>query len=169
MRFKVWKQRLQASFCRLPMKKVGICAGIALILGVIIAVSGGHRYPVFYCLPKGSLPTFLIFLFWGLFFALSGGLLGAFLFSCRYGHARTQIILLFVFALTLSYAWIPIVYKAGCLFFGLLLSLLLCGAVGLLFISLFRYDLMFAILLIPCGMWVVYISYYTFALLLLNG
>ncbi|MBQ8497417.1 MAG: tryptophan-rich sensory protein [Clostridia bacterium] len=169
MKFKIWKQRLKASFCRLHLRAICICAGIALLLGVLIAVSGGGRYPVFYCLPKGALPTFFVLLFWGLCFALLGASLGAFLFSHGCTRERTQILLLFVFALTLSYAWIPIVYKAGSLFFGLLISLLLLGTVCLLFISLCKYEFLFAVSLLPCGFWAFYISYYTFALLLLNG
>ena len=127
MKFTLWKRKLCAAFACLNIKNVLISAGTAVLLGIIIAASGSGRYPFIYCLPKGALSAFFIILFWGMIYALLGAALGMFLFSnrCTDNRHRQQILLLFVFSLTLAYAWIPLVYKAGCLFLGLLIALLL--------------------------------------------
>ena len=171
MNFTIWKRKLCVAFACLNMKTVLISAGIALLLGIVTAASGGGRYPFIYCLPKGSLSAFFIIIFWGLAYAMLGAALGIFLCSrrCTDVRRRQQTLLLFVIALTLSYAWIPLVYKAGCLFFGLLIALLLLGTLVLLVCSLFREAFLAAVLAVLCGIWAIYVSYYTFSLMLLNG
>lgn len=172
MNFKVRKRRIIAAFSCLNWPAVGIFAGLSLLLGVIIAVSGGGRYPhVCYYLPRGALPTFFVMLFWGLAFALLGATLGIFLFSrrCRCERSRMHSLLLFIFALTASYAWIPIVYKAGSLFFGLILSLLLIAVLVLLFFALCKSEPIAAFGTLICAFWAFYVAYYTFSLFLLNG
>lgn len=169
MNFKIWKRRLAAAFACIDLKILGLSAVLSLFLGIIIGVSGGGRYPFVYCLPNGALPTFLVMFFWGLTFALLGAAFGNFLFSRRCGPRREQALLLFVFALTLSYVWIPLIYKAGCLFLGLMVSLLLVFALVLLFFALHREAILSAIAVALCEIWAVYAAYYTLLLLLLNG
>lgn len=171
MKLTLWKRKLCAAFACLNRKSVWISAGATLVLGIVIAASGTGRYPFIYCLPKGALSFFFVMIFWGLSYAALGAALGIFLFSdrCVHDRYRQQTLLLFIFALTLAYAWIPLVYKAGCLFFGLLTALLLLGALILLIRSLWKAVFLAAFLTVLCGIWAVYVSYYTFSLMLLNG
>ena len=128
MNIRFLKRRIQMECSQIPLLAVLISAGVALFLGILIVVSGGSRYPfLYYYLPKGILPLFLMALFWSLSYGLLGALFGVFLFSrCDFGKCdRWYVAFLFLCTLILSYTWFPVIYRAGALFLGLLLCFLM--------------------------------------------
>lgn len=172
MCFKTFGRRIEAELSRISYVPSFITAGICLALAIFVAVTGkSGYYQLFYDFPKGTPPFLLRAFFEGLFYTVFGFSFGGFLFSkqiCR-ADCRWQTALLFICAVFVSYARTVAVYQAGALFFGLLLSILLCVCLAVLFFTVKEAYFLSACGIFLCFFWGIYTVYYTFALFLLNG
>lgn len=172
MCFKTIGRRIEAELSCISYVPSFITAGICLALAILVVVTGkSSYYPLFYDFPKGTPPLLLRAFFEGLFYTLFGFSFGVFLFSKRIcmKDCRWQTALLFICAVFVSYARTVAVYQAGALFFGLLLSVLLCVCLTVLFFAMRESYFLSACGICPCFFWGIYTVYYTFALFLLNG
>ncbi|MBQ3490642.1 MAG: hypothetical protein IJA86_08640 [Clostridia bacterium] len=172
MCFTTFKRRVEAEFSAIPCIPPLITAGICLVLAVLVCVTGKNSYyQLFYDFPKGTPPLLLRAFLEGLFYAILGFSLGVFLFSkrlCKEDCYR-QTALLFVCAVFVSYAHTIAVYRAGALFFGFLLSLLLFICLLTLFFTLKDRCFLSAVGIFLCFFRSFYIIYQTLAIFLLNA
>lgn len=172
MNWKEWKRCFCEEFSRLPTVSLWVTAGLCLFFGILIACSGFSRYhTVFFFFPRGALPRFLMAVFWCLGYLLLGIALGAFLFfgKCRRDPMQGQVLLLFACTLLCAYAWIPVVYGAGALFLGILLSVFCLFCSWLLLRMMGRFYRVSSFCMAIFLLWMGYVFYYTLALFLLNG
>ena len=172
MCFKTFFRRIEAELSYVPYVPSFITAAICLALAILVAVTGKNGYyQLFYIFPKGTPPLLLRAFFEGLFYAVFGFSFGIFLFSKRICavDCHRQTALLFICAVFVSYARTVAVYQAGALFFGLLLSVLLCICLAILFFTVKERWFLSACGLFLCFFWGFYTFYYTFALFLLNA
>lgn len=170
MKYKRWKIRFSSELALQNRCTVTICAAATLAIGIIIGISGGLYPHPHYCLPKSALPTFFIILTWGAVFLLIGAVFGIFCFSrrCR-SDERKLSFALWLTTLVSAYAWIPLFYRAYSLFPAFLFALILLAASLALAVSLSRSEPLAALGCAVVAIWAFYISYYSFATLLLNG
>lgn len=172
MCFKTFGRRMEAELSRIPYGPSFITAGICLLLAILVAVTGKTGYyQLFYLFPKGTPPLFLRTFFEGLFYAVFGFSFGVFLFSKRICavDCHRQTALLFVCSIFVSYARTVAVYQAGALFFGLLLSVLLCVCLSVLFFAVKERCFLSACGIFLCFFWGLYTFYDTLTLFLLNA
>ncbi len=170
MNLKIIKRRWKTEAVCLPWKKIWITAFFCLFFGMITAFSGAGNYPVYYYLPKRSLPVLIVIFFWCITYFLLGIGLGIFLFTskCRKQNRFHEHFCLFLCALIFSYTWIPLVIRGGNLFLGLFTCLALLGIFIFLIFSLRLYAPIVCIPLILSSFWSFYVLCYTFSLWLLN-
>ena len=169
MHLKISVQKWKFAFVCMPWRPIAVTAGICLIFGILTALSGGY-YPIHYCLPRGVLPMAPIILFWFAEYILIGGAGACFFCSpvCRKAAHFQERICLFLGILMLSYAWIPLVLRAGSLFSGFLLCPVLLLLLLFLAFSLRKALPVAAFCLALCAGWAFYMLIYTLLLLLLN-
>ena len=172
MCLKTLKRRFEAELSRIPYIPSLITAGICILLAALVCITGKNGYyQLFYDFPKGTPPLLLRAFLEGVFYAFFGFSLGIFLFSkpCCAGDCRRQTVLLFVCTVFISYARTIAVYRAGALFFGLLLSLLLFICLLTLFFTLKERCFLSAVGIFLCFFWAFYLVYHTLAIFLLNA
>ena len=172
MKIRFLKRKLQTEFAKIPLIAVLLFAGFSIFLGLMIAISAGARHPtLYYYLPKGILPIFLMAFFWCLAYGLWGALIGVFLFSCQNFGKSNRIYLFFLFLCVwiLSYTWFPVVYRAGSLFLALLLCFLIFFCLFFLFGFFVRHSFLMILGFCLFAFWMIYVFYYTFSLFLLQG
>jgi tryptophan-rich sensory protein len=170
MNWKTIKRKWETEFACLPWKSLLILAGICLLCGIIITFSGANRHPIHYYIPVGYPPLFVILFFWYAEYFLLGLGLGIFLFrqKCRKNNRFQEHFCLFLSAMILSYAWIPLVIRGGNLFFALMICLAVSGILLFLLFALRPYTFGVPIILAVCTFWQLYALLYTLFLLLFN-
>ena len=172
MCFRTFRRRLEAEASRISYIPSLIAAGICIALAIIVSVTGkSGYYKLLYALPRGT-PSFLFRVFLeGVFYAVLGFSLGAFLF-CKQICGRLfywQTAFLFVCAIFFSYARTIAVYQAGALFFGLLYAVLTLLCLCLLFFTLKENCFLFACCVFACFLLSFFFVYHTLTIFLLNA
>lgn len=171
MKFREIHRRIRTESAYMNPILLGICAGVAVLLGAIFTTNLIGR-PAGFLLPRTALPSFLHILFQLAAYALFGAAF-AILWKAplpqktyRLRLQKKCALVLFVCVLVLCYVWIPVVCKAGSYFLGVLL----CGVILLSLFVLaclsYRISLLTSVLLVVFSVWVLYILYITLSFLL---
>ena len=172
MCFRTFRRRLEAEASQLSYIPSLIAAGICITLAIVVSVTGkSGYYKLLYDLPRGTPPLLFRAFLEGVFYAVLGFSLGAFLFSKRICGCLFywQTAFLFVCAIFFSYARTIAVYQAGTPFFGLLYAVLTVLCLCLLFFTLKENCFLFACFVFFCFLLSFYVLYHTLTIFLLNA
>ncbi len=171
MNFCEIKRRLRTELSCLRPVVVGICAGISVLLGAILAAAPIGK-PSLVVIPHAALPSFLSVLLQFVSYALFGAAFGVLLAMPFYGegtrmlHAQKRCALvLSVCLLILCYAWVPVVCKAGSFLIGALLCGVILLGLSVLLLLAYRISVIGAACLAVFSLWVVYLLYFTVLLI----
>ena len=167
MRFREIRRRVRTEAAYLNPIVIGICAGVAVLLGAIFAI-GAVGHPVYVYVPRAALPSFLNVLFQLVAYATIGVVFGVLFCMPLYAECSERLriqkkwgLLLSCCILVLSYLWIPVVCKAGSFFLGVLLcAVILVGVFALLFLTRSISVISSGFLLI-FAVWILYMLYLT--------
>lgn len=143
-----------------------VLAAVCAVLCVIVAVESfdGEAYGE-YILPALAMPPFWCFLLFATAFAAFGAALGIVLSVPSYSKSNVKEAVLFaVCAAVVSYAWIPLVYRAGNFLIaaGVCATALVCTAFAL--IKYARINKLAALLLCMFGAWMLYLFLFSLGL-----
>ena len=173
MKFREIHRRIRTESAYMNPILLGICAGVAVLLGAIFTTNLIGR-PAGFLLPRTALPSFLHILFQLAAYALFGAAF-AILWKAplpqktyRLRLQKKCALVLFVCVLVLCYVWIPLVYKAASFFLALLVLAVLFFCLAAIFMTVWREHSTAAVLLCFFALWIAYLFYYTFSLFLLN-
>jgi tryptophan-rich sensory protein len=170
MKFREIKCRFRTESAFLSPVILGIAAGITVLLGAIFTMSLVGR-PFGVLLPRTALPSFFHILFQLLAYAIFGAAFASLLTTplCqktrRLRLQKAYALVLFVCVLILCYVWIPVVYKAGSYFLGVLLCGVILLSLFVLFFLTYRLNIISAGLLALFAVWMLYILYITISFL----
>lgn len=166
MKFQEIRRRLQTEAACLSPVTLGICAGVAALLGAVFSTSiVGNAQGIL--LPRTLLPSFFHILFQLFAYAILGAAFAALLKApCRKTNRRQLFqyrcaLLLFVCVLILCYLWVPVVCIAESYFLGILLCSMILLALFILAALCYPISIFAVFLLILFSAWMLYLSYIT--------
>ena len=156
------KRRVRRELSCINTTLVIIFAAAAVTLGIIFAIGG----------VDGDACEEVIFMcyFFGIavaLFAVSQAIIISTPAGC-FAKQKTRSIVLFACALILVYVWIPVMFTATEFLLGTLLVLIIMLACAALFSIALKINRIAAYAIFAFALWMLYILYFSFALLLLN-
>lgn len=164
--------RLNHEIRMISVKRSIITAFIFLLPAIIswIAVGRIDKVMLLYIFPRCAMPIFLMYIFWGCFFALSGIILAGIVFGCeKFRRNRSYKSVLFIILMQfISYTVYPLFFGAlstWITFFVLLVAqfLSLCAI-----IASSRSYCLWTVLLTLQYLWLIYNCYVTLAFSFVN-
>lgn len=165
------KRRVRRELSCINTTLVIIFAAVSVTLGIIFAIGGidgdACEEIIF---PDCAFSPFFMCFFFGIFialFAVSQAIIISTPAGCFAKH-KTRSIIIFVCALILVYVWIPVMFSAREFLLGTLLVLIILLACAALFSIAMKINRIAAYAIFAFALWMLYILYYSFALLLIN-
>lgn len=164
--------RISYDVQKINYKKIGIVAGIFLVVGILSWLVSGRadRVSVLYSFPRCAIPLTYAFIIWGIFFAIFGCIIGGIFFSCE--KYRRNIAIKITFLLLIAYLCAlcvyPLFFRAMMplvSFFILLLAIIFCIFAMLDSIKL---NSLWSICILLEVLWLIYNAYTTLAFVFIN-
>lgn len=165
------KRRVRRELSCINTTLVIIFAATALTLGIIFAIGGidGDICDEI-IFPVSSLSPFFTCVLFGIaivLFAISQAIVISTPAGCL-GRQKTRSAVIFICTLILVYVWLPVMFKAKEFLLGTLLVLIMVLACAALFSIALKINRIAAYAIFAFALWMLYILYFSFALLLLN-
>ena len=165
------KRRVRRELSCINTTLVIIFAAAAVTLGIIFAIGGvdGDACDEI-IFPECAFSPFFMCFFFGIavaLFAVSQAIIISTPAGCI-AKQKPRGTVLFACALILVYVWIPVMFTAAEFLLGTLLVLIIMLACAALFSIALKINRIAAYAIFAFALWMLYILYFSFALLLLN-
>lgn len=165
------KRRVRRGLSCINTTLVIIFACVAVTLGIIFAIGGIDsdvcKEIIF---PDCAFSPFFMCLFFGIaiaLFAISQAVIISTPTGC-FAKEKTRSSIIFFCALILIYVWIPVAFTATAFFLATMLVMIILLACAVLFSTALKINRIAAYAVFAFALWMLYILYYSFALMLLN-
>lgn len=165
------KRRVRRGLSCINTTLVIIFVAVAVTLGIIFAI-GGIDGDV--CdemiFPDCAFSPFFMCFFFGVaiaVFAVSQAIIISTPTGC-FAKEKTRSTIIFICALILIYVWIPVTFTAAAFFLATMLVMIILLACAVLFSAAVKINRIAAYAVFAFALWMLYILYYSFAMMLLN-